>query len=148
MNSLDPINKLSKSIPTISEENYPEWRLHISIYLRQKRLLSYCNNPITSALDAKKPTKAENDELDARNEACALITSTLDSQTFSELVNEVTSQNSQKLCKRINKWFASSSFNSKARVWRWFLKMLSISQQNLLSRTGGWRHNLSIHHPH
>ncbi|MBW0534876.1 hypothetical protein O181_074591, partial [Austropuccinia psidii MF-1] len=76
-----------------------------------------------TALDAAKPTKAESDELDARNEACALITSTLDSQTFSELVNEVTSQNIHKLWRGLNRWFASSSFNSKARVWSWFLKV-------------------------
>ncbi|MBW0549612.1 hypothetical protein O181_089327 [Austropuccinia psidii MF-1] len=111
MKNLDPKNKLNKSTPSLSEENYPEWRLCISIYLRQKKLLSYCNKPITSALDSAKPTKAES------NEACALITSPLDSQTFSELVNEVTSQNSHKLWKGINKWFASSSFSSKARVW-------------------------------
>ncbi|MBW0510825.1 hypothetical protein O181_050540 [Austropuccinia psidii MF-1] len=70
-----------------------------------------------TALDAAKRTKAESDELDASNDACALITTTLDSQKFSELFNEVTSQNSHKLWKIINELFASSSFNSKARVW-------------------------------
>ncbi|MBW0558167.1 hypothetical protein O181_097882 [Austropuccinia psidii MF-1] len=118
MNNSDPINDLRKSIPTLSEENYPEWRLCISIYLRQKKLLAYCNKPITSALDAAKPTKAESNELNASNEACALITSTLDSQTFAELINEEASNNSHDLWKRINEQFASSSFNSKARVWR------------------------------
>ncbi|MBW0537778.1 hypothetical protein O181_077493, partial [Austropuccinia psidii MF-1] len=124
MNNSDPVNDLRKSIPTLTEENYPEWRLRISIYLRQKKLLTYCNNPITPALDTTKPTKSESDDLDASNEACALITSTLDSRTFAELVNEETSQNSHELWRRINERFASSSFNSKARVWSRFLKVV------------------------
>ncbi|MBW0485133.1 hypothetical protein O181_024848 [Austropuccinia psidii MF-1] len=123
MNNLDPIKDFRKRIPTLTKENYLEWRLCISICLRQKKLLAYCNKPITSALDAENPTKSESDDLDASNEARALITSTLDSRTFSELVNEETSQNSHELWKRINKHFASSSFNSKARVWSWFLKV-------------------------
>ncbi|MBW0468061.1 hypothetical protein O181_007776 [Austropuccinia psidii MF-1] len=118
MNNSDPVNDLRKSIPTLTEENYPEWRLRISIYLRQKKLLTYCNNPITPALDTAKPTKSGSDDLDASNEACALITSTLDSRTFAKLVNEETSQNSHELWRRINKQFSPSSFNSKARVWR------------------------------
>ncbi|MBW0556938.1 hypothetical protein O181_096653 [Austropuccinia psidii MF-1] len=76
MNTSNPINELRKSIPTLSEENYPEWWLHISIYLRQKKLLLYCNKPITTVSDASKLTEAESNELDASNEACALITST------------------------------------------------------------------------
>ncbi|MBW0490278.1 hypothetical protein O181_029993 [Austropuccinia psidii MF-1] len=115
MNTSDPIKKLKKRIPTLSEENCPEWRLHISIYLRQKKLLLYCNKPITSASDASKLTEVERDKLDASNEACALITSTLESKTFAELVNEETSQKSYKQF--------SSSYNSKARVWSHFLKV-------------------------
>ncbi|MBW0558335.1 hypothetical protein O181_098050, partial [Austropuccinia psidii MF-1] len=124
MNNSDPVNDLRKSIPTLTEENYLEWRLRISIYLRQKKLLTYCNNPITPALDTAKPTKSESNDLDASNEACALITSTLESRTFAKLVNEETSQNSHELWRRINERFASSSFNSKARVWSRFLKVV------------------------
>ncbi|MBW0573421.1 hypothetical protein O181_113136, partial [Austropuccinia psidii MF-1] len=68
-NNSDPVNDLRKSIPTLTEENYPEWRLCISIYLRQKKLLTYCNNPITPALDTAKLTKSESDDLNASNEA-------------------------------------------------------------------------------
>ncbi|MBW0588360.1 hypothetical protein O181_128075 [Austropuccinia psidii MF-1] len=110
MNNSDPTNDLRKRIPTLSKENYLEWRLCISIYLRQKKLLAYCNKPITSALDSAKAAKAES------NEACALITSTLDSQMLAELFNEETSNNSNELWKRINEQFDSSSFNSKARI--------------------------------
>ncbi|MBW0559131.1 hypothetical protein O181_098846 [Austropuccinia psidii MF-1] len=62
--------------------------------------------------------------VDANVEACGLITNLLDLRTFAALVTtEEITQNSYLLWKKVNKRFASSTFNSKARIWSKFQKL-------------------------
>ncbi|MBW0476696.1 hypothetical protein O181_016411 [Austropuccinia psidii MF-1] len=62
--------------------------------------------------------------VDANVEACGIITNFMDSRTFVALfILEEITQNSFQLWKKVNKRFASSSFNSKARIWSKFQKL-------------------------
>ncbi|MBW0488520.1 hypothetical protein O181_028235 [Austropuccinia psidii MF-1] len=62
--------------------------------------------------------------IDANVQACGLITNFLDSRTFAALVtSEETTKNSYLLWNKVNRRFASSKFNSKARIWSKFQKL-------------------------
>ncbi|MBW0482597.1 hypothetical protein O181_022312 [Austropuccinia psidii MF-1] len=124
MNSLDQNNNLRKIIPILTDDNYSEWKLRMIICLKQRRLYQYCiKECIPGDGETQTPT-VEAKVVDANVEACGIITNFMDSRTFAALVtSEEITQNSFQLWKKVNERFASSSFNSKARIWSKFQKL-------------------------
>ncbi|MBW0537624.1 hypothetical protein O181_077339 [Austropuccinia psidii MF-1] len=120
MNVNDQNHDIRKVIPILTDENYSEWKLRMIICLKQRRLYQYC---IPGDGVTRTPT-LEAKIVDANVEACGLITNFLDSRTFAALVtSEEITQNSYLLWNKVNERFASSTFNSKARIWSKFQKL-------------------------
>ncbi|MBW0504969.1 hypothetical protein O181_044684 [Austropuccinia psidii MF-1] len=96
----------------------------MNICLKKRRLYQYCiEQCIPGDGVTQKPT-VEAKIIDANVEACSLITNFLDARTFAALVmSEEITQNSYLLWKKVNERFASSTFNSKARIWSKFKKL-------------------------
>ncbi|MBW0550591.1 hypothetical protein O181_090306 [Austropuccinia psidii MF-1] len=124
MNNLDQNNDLRKIIPILTDDNYSEWKLRMIICSKQRRLYQYCiKECIPGDGETRTPT-VEAKVVDANVEACGIITNSMDSRTFAALVtSEEITQNIFQLWKKVNKRFASSSFNSKARIWSKFQKL-------------------------
>ncbi|MBW0497617.1 hypothetical protein O181_037332 [Austropuccinia psidii MF-1] len=124
MNNLDQNNDLRKIIPILTDENYSEWKLRMIICLKQRRLYQYCvKECIPGDGETRTPT-VEAKVVDANVEACGIITNFMDSRTFAAPVtSEEITQNSYQLWKKVNEQFASSSFNSKARIWSKFQRL-------------------------
>ncbi|MBW0487573.1 hypothetical protein O181_027288 [Austropuccinia psidii MF-1] len=93
------------------------------ICLKQRRLYQYCIKQCVPG-DGETQTPAVEAKVDANIEACGIITNFLDSRRFAALfTSEEITQNSFLLWNKVNKRFASSSFNSKAQVWSRFQKL-------------------------
>ncbi|MBW0516594.1 hypothetical protein O181_056309 [Austropuccinia psidii MF-1] len=124
MNNLDQNNNLQKIIPILTDDNYSEWKIQMIICLKQKRLYQYCvKECIPGDSETQTPT-VEAKVVDANEEACRTITNFMDSRTFSAIVtSEEITQNNYQLWKKVNELFASSSFNSKARIWSKFQRI-------------------------
>ncbi|MBW0512298.1 hypothetical protein O181_052013 [Austropuccinia psidii MF-1] len=94
------------------------------ICLKQRRLYQYCIEQCKPGDGVTRMPTVEEKIIDANVEACGLITKFLDSRMFAALVtSEETTQNGYFLWKKVNKRFASSTFNSKARIWSKFQKL-------------------------
>ncbi|MBW0536326.1 hypothetical protein O181_076041 [Austropuccinia psidii MF-1] len=94
------------------------------ICLKQRRLYQYCIEQCIPGDGVTQTPTVEAKIVDANIEACGLITNFLDSRMFAALVTtEEITQNSYLLWKRVNERFASSTFNSKARIWSKFQKL-------------------------
>ncbi|MBW0484797.1 hypothetical protein O181_024512 [Austropuccinia psidii MF-1] len=94
------------------------------ICLKQRRLYQYCIEQCIPGDGVTQTPTVEAKIVDANVEACGLITNFLDSRTFAALVTtEEITHNSYLLWKKVNKRFASSTFNSKARIWSKFQKL-------------------------
>ncbi|MBW0535020.1 hypothetical protein O181_074735 [Austropuccinia psidii MF-1] len=121
MNNLNQNNNLRKIIQILTDDNYAEWKLRMIICLKQRRLYQYCiKECIPSDCEMRTPTVKEK-VVEANVEACGIITNFMDSRTFVALVTlEEIKQNSFQLWKQVNERLASSSFNSKARIWSKF----------------------------
>ncbi|MBW0515563.1 hypothetical protein O181_055278 [Austropuccinia psidii MF-1] len=94
------------------------------ICLKQRRLHQYCTEQCIPGNGVTPTPLVEAKVIDANVEACSLITNFLDSRAFEAMVtSEETTQNSYLLWKQVNKRFALSTFNSKARIWGKFQKL-------------------------
>ncbi|MBW0498007.1 hypothetical protein O181_037722 [Austropuccinia psidii MF-1] len=89
------------------------------ICLNKRRLYKYCvKECIPGDGETQTPT------VEANVEACGIITNFMYSRTFAAIVtSEEITQNSYQLWKKVNERFASSSFNSKERIWSKFQKL-------------------------
>ncbi|MBW0536646.1 hypothetical protein O181_076361 [Austropuccinia psidii MF-1] len=124
MNTNEQSNNLQKIIPILTDENYSEWKLRMIICLKQRRLYQYCIEQCIPGDGVTRTPSVEAKVVDANVEACSLITNFLDSRMFAALVtSEETTQNSYLIWKKVNERFASSTFNSKARIWSKFQKL-------------------------
>ncbi|MBW0510313.1 hypothetical protein O181_050028 [Austropuccinia psidii MF-1] len=94
------------------------------ICLKQTRIYQYCIEQCIPGDGVTQTPAVEAKVVDANVEACGLITNFLDSRTFAAIVtSEEVTQNSYLLWKKVNERFASSTFNSKARIWSKFQKL-------------------------
>ncbi|MBW0489907.1 hypothetical protein O181_029622 [Austropuccinia psidii MF-1] len=124
MNTNDQNNDLRRTIPILTNENYSEWKLRMIICLKQRKLYQYCIEQCIPGNGVTRTPALEIKITDANVEACGLITNFLDSRTFAALVtSEEIIQNSYLLWSKVNERFASSTFNSKARIWSKFQKL-------------------------
>ncbi|MBW0553296.1 hypothetical protein O181_093011 [Austropuccinia psidii MF-1] len=124
MNNNEQSNDLPKIIPILTDENYSEWKLQMIICLKQRRLYQYCIEQCIPGNGVTQTPSVEAKVVHANVEACSLITNFLDSRTFAALVtSEEITQNSYLLWKKVNERFASSTFNSKVRIWSKFQKL-------------------------
>ncbi|MBW0524416.1 hypothetical protein O181_064131 [Austropuccinia psidii MF-1] len=95
------------------------------ICLKQRRLYQYCVKQCVPGDGETRTPAVEAKLIDANVEACGIITNFMDSRTFAAIVtSEDITQNCFLLWNKVNDRFASSSFNSKARVWSKFQKLL------------------------
>ncbi|MBW0518051.1 hypothetical protein O181_057766, partial [Austropuccinia psidii MF-1] len=118
MNTNDQNNDLQKIIPILTDKIYSEWKSRMIICLKQKKLYQYCIEQCIPGDGVTRTPALEAKIIDTNVEACGLITKFLDSRTFAALVtSEEITQNSYLLWSKVNDRFASSTFNSKARVW-------------------------------
>ncbi|MBW0532220.1 hypothetical protein O181_071935 [Austropuccinia psidii MF-1] len=124
MKNNDQNNDLKKIIPILTDNNYLEWKLRMIICLKQKRLYQYCIKQCVPGDGETQTPAVEAKKIDAHIEACGIITNLLDSRMFAPLVtSEEITQNSFLLWNKVDKRFALSTFNSKARVWSRFQKL-------------------------
>ncbi|MBW0512488.1 hypothetical protein O181_052203 [Austropuccinia psidii MF-1] len=124
MNNINQNNNLWKIIPILTDNNYSEWKLRMIIFLKQQRLYQYCVKQCIPGDSETRTPAVEAKLIDANVKACGIITNFMDSTTFATLVtSEEIMQNFYLLWSKVNKLFASSSFNSKARVWSKFQKL-------------------------
>ncbi|MBW0564760.1 hypothetical protein O181_104475 [Austropuccinia psidii MF-1] len=124
MNNIDENNGLQKIIPILTDDNYLEWKLRMIICLKQQRLYQYCVKKCVPGDSETRTPAVEAKPVDANVETCVIITNFMDSRTFAALVtSEEITQNCYLLWSKVNKQFASSSFNSKAIVWIKFQKL-------------------------
>ncbi|MBW0486008.1 hypothetical protein O181_025723 [Austropuccinia psidii MF-1] len=124
MNTNEQNNDLKKNIQILPDENYSEWKLQMIICLKQRRLYQYCIAQCIQGDGVIQTPTVDAKIIDTNVGACGLITNFLDSREISALVtSEETTQNSYLLWKTVNKRFASSTFNSKARLWSQFQKL-------------------------
>ncbi|MBW0491430.1 hypothetical protein O181_031145 [Austropuccinia psidii MF-1] len=94
------------------------------ICLKQRRIYQYSvKECIPGDGETQTPT-VEAKVVDANVEACGIITNFMDSRKFAALFkSEEITQNGYQLWKKVNKTFASSSFNSKARILSKFQRL-------------------------
>ncbi|MBW0482477.1 hypothetical protein O181_022192 [Austropuccinia psidii MF-1] len=111
-----------RPLPTLSENNYPEWRTRVVMLLKHKKLYQHYVDATLPQLEGdSRPTAAENKTIDASVEKCNLISGTLDSTTFTEIFDDdETTDNANLLWNKITKCVASSTFNNQARIWMRF----------------------------
>ncbi|MBW0532359.1 hypothetical protein O181_072074 [Austropuccinia psidii MF-1] len=94
------------------------------ICFKQQRIYQYCVKQCVPGDSETRTQVVEAELIDVNVEVCGIITNFMDSRTFTPLVtSEDITQNSYLLWNKVNKQFASSSFNSKARVWSKFQKL-------------------------
>ncbi|MBW0541108.1 hypothetical protein O181_080823 [Austropuccinia psidii MF-1] len=124
MNNINQNNDLQKIIPILTDNNYLEWKLRMIICLKQQRLYQYCVKKFIPRDVGTRTPVVEAKIIDENVEACGIITNFMHSRMFEALV---TSEDITKSCylllSKVNKVFASLSFNSKARLWRKFQKL-------------------------
>ncbi|MBW0507494.1 hypothetical protein O181_047209 [Austropuccinia psidii MF-1] len=125
MNINDQNKDLKRIIPILTDKNYLEWKLRIIICLKQRKLYQYCIEQCIPGDGVTKTPELEAKITDANVEACGLIANLLDSKTFAALVTlEEITQNSYLLWSQFNERFSLSTFNSKARIWSKFQKLM------------------------
>ncbi|MBW0491102.1 hypothetical protein O181_030817 [Austropuccinia psidii MF-1] len=114
-----------RPLPILTENNFPEWRRRIISLLRQKKLYVHCIEATIPSLSSEtRPSAADNKIIDANIKTCNIITNSLDSSTFSEIVvGDEEMENAYLLWSKITNRFASSTFNSQARIWSRFSKI-------------------------
>ncbi|MBW0487248.1 hypothetical protein O181_026963, partial [Austropuccinia psidii MF-1] len=114
-----------RPLPILTENNFPEWRRRTIGLLRQKKLYVHCiEETIPSLSSETRPSAADNKIIDANIETCNIITNSLDSSTFSKIVvGDEEMENAYLLWSKITNRFASSTFNSQARIWSRFSKI-------------------------
>ncbi|MBW0516878.1 hypothetical protein O181_056593 [Austropuccinia psidii MF-1] len=108
-------------LPILMENNFTEWR---------RRTIETC------------ASAADNKIIDANIETCNIITNSVDSCTFSEIVvGDEEMENAYLLWSKIANRFASSTFNSQARIWSRLSKITS--NRNLQSFISELRQSLT-----
>ncbi|MBW0463878.1 hypothetical protein O181_003593 [Austropuccinia psidii MF-1] len=112
-------------LPILTKEKCPEWRRPTIGLLWQKILCSHCNKETLPSISADTQTAAtDNKIINANIKACNIITNSLESSTFSELViGDEEMYNSYLLWNKLTNCFASSMFNSEAGIWNRFSKI-------------------------
>ncbi|MBW0490883.1 hypothetical protein O181_030598 [Austropuccinia psidii MF-1] len=115
----------SQPLPTLSENNYPEWRRRVVMLLKQKKLYQhFVDETLPSMNSDTRPSAADNKIIDANAETCNLIAGTLGSNTFTEIFeDDETMENAHLLWNKLTKRFASSTFNNQARIWMRFCRI-------------------------
>ncbi|MBW0495212.1 hypothetical protein O181_034927 [Austropuccinia psidii MF-1] len=115
----------SRLLPTLSENNYPEWRRRVVMLLKHKKLYQHCvDERLPSVNSDSRPSAADYKIIDANAETCNLIAGTLDSNTFTEIFDDdETMENAHLLWNKLTKRFASSTFNNQARIWMRFCRI-------------------------
>ncbi|MBW0538164.1 hypothetical protein O181_077879 [Austropuccinia psidii MF-1] len=114
-----------RPLPTLSENNYPEWRRWVIMLLKHKKLYQHCVDGTLPSLNSDtRPSAADNKIIDANAETCNLIAGTLNSSTFAEIFDDnETMENAHLLWNKLKKRFASSTFNNQARIWMRFCRI-------------------------
>ncbi|MBW0473174.1 hypothetical protein O181_012889 [Austropuccinia psidii MF-1] len=117
--------KHKQTLPILTENNFPEWRRWKISLLWQKKLYVHCIEETIPSLSSETcPSAADDKIIDANIETCNIITNSLDSCTFSNIVvGDEEMENAYLLWSKITSCFASSNFNSQARIWSRFSKI-------------------------
>ncbi|MBW0466665.1 hypothetical protein O181_006380 [Austropuccinia psidii MF-1] len=115
----------SRPLPTLSENNYPEWRRQVVMLLKHKTLYQHCVNETLPSINSEtRPSAADKKVIDANAETCNLIAGTLDSNMFTETFDDdETMENAHLLWNKLTTRFASSTFNNQARIWMRFCRI-------------------------
>ncbi|MBW0508666.1 hypothetical protein O181_048381 [Austropuccinia psidii MF-1] len=115
----------SRPLPTLSENNYPEWRRRVVMLLKHKKIYQHCVDETLPSINSDtRPSAADNKIIDANAETCNLIAGTLDSNTFTEIFDDdETMENAHLLWNKLTRHFASSTFNNQARIWMSFCRI-------------------------
>ncbi|MBW0545549.1 hypothetical protein O181_085264 [Austropuccinia psidii MF-1] len=107
------------------------------ICLNQRRCYQYCIEQCISGDGVTQMPTVEAKIIDANVEACGIITNFLYSRMFVALVmSEEITQNSSLLWTKVNERLALLLFNSKARIWSKFQKLVyNDSLKNFIANT-------------
>ncbi|MBW0532862.1 hypothetical protein O181_072577 [Austropuccinia psidii MF-1] len=117
--------KHKQPLPILTENSFPEWRRWTIGLLHQKKLYVHCiEKTIPSLSSETQPSAADNKIIDANIETCNIITNSLDSSMFANIViGDEEMENAYLLWSKLTNCFASSTFNSQARIWSRFSKI-------------------------
>ncbi|MBW0531260.1 hypothetical protein O181_070975 [Austropuccinia psidii MF-1] len=111
--------KHKRPLPIIMENNFPEWRRRTIGLLQQKKLYIHCIKETIPSLSSETQPSAEDHKIiDANIETCNIITNSINSSTFAKIVvGDEEMENTYLLWSKLTNRFASSTFNSQARIW-------------------------------
>ncbi|MBW0475849.1 hypothetical protein O181_015564 [Austropuccinia psidii MF-1] len=95
----------SRPLPTLSENNYPEWRRWVVMLLKHKKLYQHCVDETLPSINSDtRPSAADNKVIDANAETCNLIAGTLNSNMFTEIFDDdETMENAHLLWNKLTK---------------------------------------------
>ncbi|MBW0493299.1 hypothetical protein O181_033014 [Austropuccinia psidii MF-1] len=115
---------LTIQIPS-TNDHFLEWKRQTIGLLWQNKLYIHCIEEMIPTLSLETcPSAADNKIIDANIKTCNIITNSLDSCTFAKIViGDEEMENAYLLWNKFTNRFASSTFNSQARIWSRFSKI-------------------------